>query len=60
MVVGQPHHISPQYLHQSVNRAAWQEDNRCKDNGTLACGLVANAMGAPVSRACKEYWQRAA
>ena len=60
MVVGQHHHVSPQYLHQSANQAAWLEDNRRKSNGTLAYGLVQNAMGCPVSRAWKGYWQRAA
>ena len=60
MVVGQHHHVSPQYLHQYANQAAWLEDNRRKDNGTLAYGLVANAMECPVSRSWKGYWQRAA
>jgi transposase-like protein len=60
MVVGQHHHVSPQYLHQYANQAAWLEDNRRKDNGSLAYGLVQNAMGCPVSRAWKGYWQRAA
>ena len=59
MVVGQHHHVSPQYLHQYANQAAWLEDNRRKDNGALAFGLVQNTMGAPVSRAWKGYWQRA-
>jgi transposase-like protein len=60
MVSGQHHHVSPQYLHQYANHAAWLEDNRRKDNGALAFGLVTNAMGAPVSRNWKGYWQRAA
>ena len=60
MVVGQHHHVSPQYLHQYANQAAWLEDNRRKDNGALAFGLVQNAMGCPVSRAWKGSWQRAA
>ena len=60
MVVGQHHHVSPQYLHQYADQAAWLEDNRRVDNGGLAYGLVANAMGCPVSRAWKGYWQRAA
>ena len=59
MVVGQHHKVSPQYLFQYANQAAWLEDNRRSDNGTLAYGLVANAMGCPVSRAWKGYWQRA-
>ncbi len=60
MVVGQHHHVSPQYLHQYANHAAWLEDNRRTDNGTLAHTLVSNAMGARVSRNWKGYWQRAA
>lgn len=60
MVVGQHHHVSPQYLHQYANQAAWLEDNRRVSNGGLAFGLAANAMACPVSRAWKGYWQRAA
>ena len=60
MVVGQHHHVSPQYLHQYANQAAWLEDNRRTSNGGLAHGLVANAMGCPVSRVWAGYWQRAA
>ena len=41
-------------------QAAWLEDKRRESNGALAHGLVANAMGCPVSRAWKGYWQRAA
>lgn len=59
MVVGQHHFVSPGYLHQYANQAAWLEDNRRTDNGTLAHVLVSNAMGAPVSRQWKGYWQRA-
>lgn len=60
MVQGQHHHVSPQYLHQYANHAAWLEDNRRSDNGELAHRLVSNAMGARVSRTLKGYWQRAA
>ena len=60
MVVGQHHHVSPGYLHQYANQAAWLEDNRRRDNGSLAYRLVGNAMDAPVSRTWKGYWQRAA
>ena len=28
MVMGQHHHVSPQYLHQFANEAAWKEDHR--------------------------------
>ena len=60
MVVGQHHHVSPQYLYQYANHAAWLEDNRRTDNGTLAHIMVSNTMGARVSRQWKGYWQRAA
>lgn len=60
MVLGQHHHVSPQYLHQYANHAAWLEDNGRKDNGTLARTLVANSMASPVSRQWKGYWQRTA
>ena len=60
MVMGQHHHVSPQYLHQYANHAAWLENNRRTDNGTLALVMVSNAMGSPVSRQWKGYWQRAA
>lgn len=60
MVRGQHHHVSHKYLFQYANQAAWLEDNRRVDNGALAYGLVQNAMGSPVSRTWKGYWQRAA
>lgn len=60
MVEGQHHHVSPQYLHQYANQAAWLEDNRRVSNGDMAFGLVENAMGCPVSRAWKGYWQNRA
>ena len=28
MVMGQHHHVSPQYLYQFANEAAWKEDHR--------------------------------
>ena len=58
--LGQHHFVSARYLHQYANQAAWLEDNRRKSNGVLAYGLVQNAMGCPVSRAWKGYWQKAA
>ncbi|MBN2907756.1 MAG: IS1595 family transposase [Rhodobacteraceae bacterium] len=60
MVVGQHHHVSPRYLHQYANHAAWLEDNRRTSNGGLAKALVANAMSAPASRTWAGYWQRVA
>lgn len=60
MIGGQHHHVSARYLHQYANHAAWLEDNRRTDNGTLTHIMVSNSMGAPVSRNWKGYWQRAA
>lgn len=42
MVQGQYHHVSSQYLCQYANHAAWLEDNRRTDNGTLAKIVVSN------------------
>ena len=59
MVEGQHHHVSPQHLHQYAAHAAWMEDHRRTDNGTLARYIVSLAMAHPVSREWKGYWQRA-
>jgi len=59
MVSGQHHHVSPQYLYQYANHAAWMEDNRRNANGANALRLIENAMAMPVSRTWKGYWQRA-
>jgi hypothetical protein len=58
MVDGQHHHVSPKYLHQYANHAAWLEDNRRNSNGSNATSVVAMTMASPVSRAWKGYWQR--
>jgi len=58
MVAGQHHHVSPQYLHQYADHAAWLEDHRRMDNGTLAHRVAGLAMAHPVSRMWKGYWQR--
>jgi transposase-like protein len=59
MVRGQHHFVSPKYLYQYANHAAWLEDNRRRDNGTNARAVIAAAMDAPVSRNWAGYWQRA-
>jgi transposase-like protein len=58
MIGGQHHHVSPQHLHQYAAHAAWMEDHRRLDNGTLARNVVSQAMAHPVSRNWKGYWQR--
>lgn len=60
MVQGQHHHVSPQYLHQYANEAAWREDNRRLDNGGAFKLVGIAALSSPVSRQWKGYWQRRA
>ena len=60
MIGGQHHHVSPRYLYQYANHAAWLEDGRRESNGALAYGLVGLAMASKVSRTWKGYWQRSA
>lgn len=57
MVRGQHHFVSPKYLHQYASHAAWLEDHRREDNGTLTHRVVFNCLAAPVSRAFSGYWQ---
>ena len=59
MVMGQQHHVSPQYLYQFANEAAWKEDHRRLSNGELSHKKLALAMAHPVSRVWAGYWQRA-
>lgn len=58
MVDGQHHGVSPQYLYQYANHAAWLEDHRRLDNGALANRALGLALHHPVSRQWKGYWQR--
>jgi hypothetical protein len=58
MVVGRHHHVSPQYLYQFANEAAWKEDHRRLSNGELSYKKLGLAMAHPVSRAWAGYWQR--
>ena len=60
MIRGQHHQVSPQYLHQYANEAAWKEDHRREANGALAGRVISLSMASPVSRSWKGYWQRAA
>ncbi|MBL8567166.1 MAG: IS1595 family transposase [Hyphomicrobiaceae bacterium] len=60
MVEGQHHHVSPQHLHAYASHAAWMEDHRREDNGTIVDRVTGLALAHPVSRNWKGYWQRAA
>jgi len=44
MIEGQHHGVSPKYLHQYASHAAWLEDNRRTDNGTLAPSYSSSVM----------------
>jgi hypothetical protein len=59
-ITGQHHHVSKQYHYQYANEAAWREDHSRTANGTQHAAAMAAALGSPVSRAWKGYWQRAA
>ncbi|RDE06809.1 IS1595 family transposase [Sphingomonas aracearum] len=58
--IGVHHHIAGPYLPSYAGEMAWREDNRRVDNGGQAAKMAGAAMEAPVSRAWKGYWQRAA
>ena len=58
MVSGQHHHVSPQYLYQYANHAAWLEDHRRRSNGSNANAILGGALNHPVSRVWKGYWQK--
>jgi len=60
MVSGQHHWVSPKYLYQYAEHAAWLEDHRETDIAGLAKKLVGAAMLAGKSNKFKGYWQRAA
>ena len=58
MVDGQHHHVSARYLYQYAAEAAWKEDNRRLANGDAFRRTLSLAMGSPVSRQWKGYWER--
>jgi hypothetical protein len=60
MVKGQHHWVSPKYLYQYAEHAAWLEDHRTTDIAGLTKRIVAAAMDAPKSRKFKGYWQKTA
>jgi transposase-like protein len=57
--LGQHHHISGKYLAAYAVEMAWREDTRRQANGALHRAATAAALGHPVSRVWKGYWQRA-
>lgn len=60
MIGGQHHHVSPRYLSAYAHHAAWLEDHRRLDNGTLARRVIGLGLASKPSRDWAGYWQRAA
>jgi len=60
MIRGQHHRVSSSRLTGYAAQTAWLEDHRRESNGALAERLLRCALTAPVSRAWKGYWRRAA
>ena len=58
--LGQHHHISGKYLAAYAVEMAWREDTRRRPNGALHALAAGAALGHPVSRVWKGYWQRSA
>ena len=56
--MGQHHHISGKYLGFYAAEMAWREDNRRVSNGGQHEAATGAALGHPVSRVWKGYWQR--
>lgn len=59
MIDGQHHGVSPKYLYQYANEAAWKEDYRRLANGAAFNRTLGLALHSPKSRAWAGYWQRA-
>ena len=57
--MGQHHHISGKYLLAYAAEMAWREDNRRQANEALHMTVTSAALGHPVSRVWKGYWQKA-
>jgi transposase-like protein len=58
--IGTHHHIAGPYLAAYANEMAWREDHRRIANGEQFQMVAWLAMGHPVSRVWKGYWQRRA
>ncbi len=56
--IGIHHHIAGPYLSAYAAEMAWREDNRRVSNGEQYLAATSAALGHPVSRQWKGYWQR--
>ncbi|WP_454887112.1 IS1595 family transposase [Sphingomonas oryzagri] len=57
---GVHHRFSTEHLGAYHAEMSWREDNRRRANGDQFNGMIAAALGHPVSRRWKGYWQRRA
>ncbi len=60
MVGGQHHKVSGRHLHAYASHAAWMEDHRRLDNGSLTRKALRLALASPQSRVWTGRWQKAA
>ena len=58
MVDGQHHHVSARYLHAYAAHAAWLEDHRRLDNGSLCRRAISLGLAHKKSAAWCGYWQK--
>jgi len=58
--IGIHHHIAGPYLAAYAAEMGWREDRRRVSNGEQFLAATGAALGHPVSRQWKGYWQRAA
>lgn len=58
--IGIHHHIAGPYLNAYASEMSWREDHRRVSNGEQYLAVTAAALGHPVSRQWKGYWQRRA
>lgn len=56
--IGTHHHISGRYLRAYASEMAWRENNRRESSGAQYLIAAGAALGHPVSREWKGYWQR--
>ena len=56
--VGSHSNFAGRHLQAYANEMSWREDNRRVSNGELYLMTAKAALGHPVSRQWKGYWQR--
>ena len=56
--IGTHHRMIGRYLHAYANEMLWRADHRRRPNGTPYLLAASAALGHPVSREWKGYWQR--